>query len=37
MRFNKKPDEAGAKEAFRVLLASSHTGSERYVEWKKAA
>lgn len=29
--------ENASQREFDILLASSHTGSERYVEWKKAA
>jgi len=36
MRLKLLPDLAGAKEEFEILLASSHTGAERYVEWKWA-
>lgn len=37
LRLKKRPTEEGAKEEFRLLLASAHTGAERYVEWKRAA
>ena len=33
MRVKKAPSEPGAKEEFEMLLASSCTGGERYVEW----
>lgn len=34
LRLKKRPDEAGAKEEFRDLCNSQHTGSDRYVEWR---
>ena len=33
MRLQKKYGEDGADEEFGALMASSHTGAERYVEW----
>ena len=33
MRLKKRNGENGAKEEFEVLRASSHNGTERYVEW----
>jgi hypothetical protein len=35
MRLKLEPPQDGAQEEFDVLLASGHTGSERYVEWKR--
>jgi hypothetical protein len=29
-----RPEQIGAKEEFEILLASSHSRAERYVEWK---
>lgn len=37
LRLKKRPAEKGAKEEFMLLLASAHTGTERYVEWRKVA
>ena len=34
MRLKLRPEQVGAKEEFEILLASSHSGAERYVEWK---
>jgi len=34
MRLKSQPEQVGAKEEFEILLASSHGGAERYVEWK---
>ena len=34
MRLKLQPKQVGAKEDFEILLASSHSGAERYVEWK---
>ena len=34
MRLKLRPEQVGAKEEFAILLASSHSGAERYVEWK---
>lgn len=34
MKLKLKPGQKGAKEEFDLLLSSSHTGQERYVEWK---
>lgn len=34
MRLKLRLGQAGAKEEFENLLASSHSGAERYVEWK---
>ncbi|KAK2592152.1 hypothetical protein QQS21_010160 [Conoideocrella luteorostrata] len=36
MRVKLLPDQPGAKEEFGKVLASSHVGWERYVEWKVA-
>lgn len=36
MRLRLKSYEAGAKEEFKILLASAHSGAERYVEWKRS-
>ena len=33
MRLKKKPGEQGADEEFEMLMASSCSGAERYVEW----
>lgn len=33
LRVKRKPGQEGAEEEFRMVLASSHTGCERYVEW----
>ena len=33
MRLKKRPGEEGAEEEFKVVMESSCTGSERYVEW----
>lgn len=37
LRLKKKPHQRGAQEEFKLLLASAHTGVERYVEWKRTA
>jgi hypothetical protein len=34
MKIKLRPEEAGSKEEFEILLASPHSGAERYVEWK---
>jgi hypothetical protein len=34
MRLKLRPEQVGAKEEFEILLSSSHSGAERYVEWK---
>jgi hypothetical protein len=36
MRLKLRPGQLGADQEFRSLLASSHTGTERYVEWVRA-
>ena len=36
MKLKLKPGHAGAQEDFDLLLSSAHTGSERYVEWKRS-
>ncbi|GAB7359234.1 hypothetical protein MBLNU230_g5893t1 [Neophaeotheca triangularis] len=36
MRLQRQPHQQGAVAEFRGLLASAHTGAERYVEWRKA-
>lgn len=35
LRLNLGPRDEGGKEAFTALLASGHSGIERYVEWKR--
>ncbi|KAK6392117.1 hypothetical protein LTR65_003889 [Meristemomyces frigidus] len=35
MRLRLQQGQAGAQEEFDLLLSSSHTGNERYVEWKR--
>lgn len=35
LRVKRKPGQAGAEDEFRTVLASDHTGIERYVEWKR--
>jgi hypothetical protein len=34
MRLKLRPRQVGAKAEFEILLASSHNGAERYLEWK---
>ncbi|TKA78671.1 hypothetical protein B0A55_04508 [Friedmanniomyces simplex] len=34
LRIKMLPGEEGAKEEFKTLLSSSHTGIERYVKWR---
>ncbi|KAK3725201.1 hypothetical protein LTR37_000712 [Vermiconidia calcicola] len=36
MRLKLRPGQKGAKEEFKALLSSGHTGIERYVEWRRA-
>jgi len=35
MRLKLSLPQAGAQEEFDILQASGHSGSERYVEWKR--
>ena len=35
LRLKLKPDKTGAQEEFERLRSSDHSGTERYVEWKK--
>jgi len=37
MRVKRKAGQPGAEEEFRMVLASCHTGVERYVEWVRTA
>lgn len=37
LRLTIGPRENGGKEAFNALLASHHSGTERYVEWKRTS
>ncbi|KAI1101065.1 hypothetical protein F4804DRAFT_317033 [Jackrogersella minutella] len=34
LKVKKKPHQRGAKEEFNTLLSSSHSGCERYMEWR---
>jgi len=36
MRLKLSPGQLGADQEFKLLLASAHTGTERYVEWVRA-
>jgi hypothetical protein len=35
MRLKRSLPQPGAQEEFDILQASGHSGSERYVEWKR--
>ena len=37
MRLKLQPHQVGSQDEFKTLLASSHSGHERYVEWKKSS
>lgn len=36
LRLKLQPAQIGAKEEFELVLSSTHMGTERYVEWKRA-
>lgn len=35
-KLKRRPGQRGAQEEFDMLLGSSHSGIERYVEWKRS-